>query len=1152
MAHKPWHNPKGTLKADYSHLCQTCPIHAITGGCFNIDDFKPEAPVGVKYFIVTDSPQKPEVFNGLPMQGTPGTVLRECARAAQIDLDRDAYITHAVLCPARTQVGNEIINSEQADIQNCLPHALVKIALYKPKVVFTVGGPIYLAFSGKKKVSIRKDHGQWFDMGIDFVTHYHTFRLWLKCRRKAIEALDQKEPGRKVFYGSMHDPAANEHECRVQIEAAKEELGYSDEWMETPVMPIVHPSFVCRQGRYGQWYESLKFDLEKARMHVEGVTYAQEDLDYAWLEDAMAFSEYVDETIEMYERGEISIIAGDLETNFAKSKNKFLEGKGIDPKAPKIGLSAFDPDIDIVSIQFSRRDYEARALLLQHRMSKCNDKASMRLFRADLKRLLETVPSVWQNGSFDYNVLRCRLGLQNWKFSADTMLMDHWCHAGRGLFYNLDDMGARYCGTGKHKQPAKEWLAEHPDQEFADMPLDLALGYACGDTDVTRRCYFYLRKKMERQKVKGKSLWTWFQGHFFGENQGWQVIVDLEWAGMTCDQDVLDSLFKEYPKRMNEVRQKLNNLPRMKEEWLRADYHVQVEELVKLNAEIEQEHAEIKRKREAGLPVPRGRRRIRKIESFEEYAAKEKNWFNPNSDKQCGRLWSDILKIKFVDKAKTKHLFTDLEYKDETCKACRKKGKGCRCKPKHLAVKPRATDHNRKIILDTIKQHRTMYERGQLKISEEAANRMNDIIAVIEGQSRFKKLSKLYGTYVKGIYPLIPDPAGPDEPWDPKERCNPLYREWCDWPDPWRLHPSFHMNGTDTGRLSSSDPNGQNFPGKGDDKQTNVKLPYKSKWHGQGGLLLQPDYSQIEVRVMVVACGDKNLTAALNAGKDIHKFVTAMVHGITEEQVTPDLRKPMKSVTFGILYGQGVASLAQALHIPVEEAQGYMDTFFERFPLVKDFVEAQQNQVEQKQYVETMLGRIRWLHHVKSDHRGEANKALRDCVNTPIQSCASDLCWQSMGRVWQEIKRLRIEALPFSIIHDSQTFDVKAKYIFDLIELQFYQMVWRTMEMYPWMTVVPKADFSLGTNWGNLIDCEVFFDDADQIDHHRMGLSGPQDDVEAICNELSLGGVEWATNDVDGPHPQTEEAEKGTWYREILIQRPEPICLMTGRNLNAA
>jgi len=1446
----------------------------------------------VRYVLIGEAPGQSEVEQCTPFVGPPGHLLRECAAAADIDLQHQAVITNCVLCPPRISKG-EMINTAASleEAKACIPHALSLLTvLPTPPVVIGIGGTVYKTLSGNARASIVRDRGQWFKLSIDEPTRYQVFRLWLRQPfvQSRIAEIDQSSGLQRAsqFLGSLLNPEHQEESCLNQIEYAKEHLGYDESWMDVDCMPVVSPAFILKQGRYGQQYENMKLDFTKARMRVTGETYVKSEKDYAWLETAQDFSDFVDEAIALHESGELKVMGGDIETEFSKTN--------------KIGLLSYDPSIDIVSLQFSLRDDHGRAVLLQHPLSKNNDPVSMRMIVADLKRLLKAVPSAWQNGTFDFNTLRCRLGVTEWNMSGDTLLMEHWINAGKGLLYNLDDMGARRVGTGKHKQAAKAWLKNNPGKEFKDMPLDIALDYGCGDTDVTLQIYWQIRKEMEREfPVKGDptTMWEFYQRHFYEENQGWRVIADLEYYGMKVDKEILDMLNTEYPKRIDEAHKAIMAIPRMQELWTHADYKVYRDELVRLNSEISIEHSQGKK-----------RRRLHKIKPYEEWAEDKKNWFNPNSNSQTLRLWRDILKLKFgVCEATGQPYYTDLEYSDEKCPKCGRDLCKCPKGKKHIPVVPKATDHNREIILDTVKQIKNSIPDPS-PYSPDAMQRMEDVISVVSGQSRFKKLSKLFGTYVKGIYPLIPDKPDEGDPWDASERCNPLYKPFCSWPEPWSIHPQYRMNGTETGRLASADPNGQNFPCKGDDAQTNVKLPYISRWDRKGGILLQPDYcltgdteislldgtevpikdlvgrdefwvysctpegrvvpgrghsarltkknteivkvtldngeeirctpnhpfmlkcgeyrradelssgdslmpmrkwilpsgyeivqhpsggrqsthamvayheeknsvgnvvhhknfnkrdnrpenlqvmlredhaqyhalmaehlkywrpingrrtgatnltkynkseehrktasetqkryapermkkmweeneefrkkataaasenmknmhedkssglntkwvgtkrqkdylsarmksssgmivskldkiatvmlnsgldpknwdsslnilqshgmykraprekavlkwaphiidggnhkvisvvsssredvyditvddyhnfalesgifvhnSQIEVRVMVVECGDEKLTEALNAGKDIHRFVSSIVHGILEEEVTADIRKPCKTVTFGILYGQTVKALAQALHISVEEGQALVDKFFEQFPRVKQLVEGQHATVKEFNRVTTRMGRIRWLYHVKSANKGESNKALRDCVNTPIQSMASDLCWQAMGRVWQEICRRRWLCYPFSIIHDSQTFDVGPGYVMDLIEMQYYQMVYRTQEIYPWMVVKPEADFSIGTCWGNLIDIDLQFDASGQIDHNRLAFAGPKADVDLVCEQFELGGLKLAVADgIDGPHPQKEEAEKGKWYRKVFVERPNPRALLRGRTL---
>jgi DNA polymerase I-like protein with 3'-5' exonuclease and polymerase domains/uracil-DNA glycosylase len=1124
---------------DASHLCQGCPIRTRVGYCDTVGPYyPPQKAKAVKYVLIAESPGKTEVEQQTHLVGPPGQFFREVAETAKLDLQHHALITSGVACPPRQSAHEQIFPPEQAETDHCIAHALRYLTvLPTPPIVIAIGGTVYKALTGNLKSSVVRDRGQWFKMSLSPALQYHVFRLWVKqpfvqARIQAIDEADGKSRA-TTFLGSLLNPEHQAESCQSQIDYAKEHLDYSEAWMDYDCMPVVSPGFILRQGRYGQQYENLKLDLEKVRMRVTGETYVKADVDYEWLETAQDFADFVDETIALHEAGKLKVMGADIETDFAKDN--------------KVGLSSYDPSIDIVSLQFSHRQGHGRAVLLQHPLSKNNNPLSMRMIVSDLKRLLKEVPAVWQNGTFDFNTQRCRLGVEEWNMSGDTLLMEHWLNAGKQLLYNLDDMGARYCGTGKHKSEAKQWLKDNPGKEYKDMPLDIALDYGCGDTDVTLQIYWKLRKAMERiHPVEGDetTMWQFYQAHFYGENQGWRVIADLEYYGMHVDQDVLGMLNVEYPKRMAESLEALMALPRMQEEWLRKDYAAYKAELLALNVEISMEHAAGKK-----------RRRIRKIKLYEEWEKemdtgknkdRRKNWFNPNSTPQTLRLWKETLGLTFGTNADGSLHFTDLEYSDEECPKCRKSPNRCKCTPTHFPINPKATDHNRKIILDTVQQRLATSPN----MSPEKRAKGDDIVAVVKGQSRFKKLSKLFGTYVKGIYPLIPDKPGPDDPWDPAERCNPIYKPFCKWPEPWCIHPQYKMNGTDTGRLASADPNGQNFPGKGDDAQTNVKLPYISHWSQKGGLLLQPDYSQIEVRVMVVECGDEKLTEALNAGKDVHRFVASIVHGILEEAVTADIRKPCKTVTFGILYGQTVRALAQALHISEAEGQALVDKFFAVFPKVKELVELQHATVKAYNRVTTRLGRVRWLYHVLSHNKGEANKALRDCVNTPIQSMASDLCWQAMGRVWAQLKALAFPCRPFSIIHDSQTFDIGPGYVMDVMELQYYQMVYRTQEIYPWMVVKPEADFSIGTCWGNLIDVGLIFDDAGQIDHNHMTLAGPRDDVDAVCAEFDRGGLKVAVADgIDDLHPQKEEAEKGKWFRKIHVDRPNPRCLLKGKTL---
>jgi DNA polymerase-1 len=1082
-----------------SSLCSTCPIAERCGGCYRIYPDIPKSKE-FKYLFMGESPMPPEIEADSPFKGPAGSVFRDALVRGEFRPEEYA-LTNACWCPARIAEQDYVQQPTYEEARHCIAHSLALVQNFRPRVIVAVGAPACKSLTGDKKFKVGKEHGKWLKINVPFEALYATFRLWFKNQRVRAEVLNLGDPDAKLFYYTELNPVEQEAECWEQIHRAEKDLGYSLDWLDTPVMPVYHPSFILHKGRWGQLWEELCLDLTKARDEVEGIVRVKEEVAYRWIETIDDWIQYVDETIKMHEDGKLPIFACDTETTMQQDV---------------VGHLPYDPNTRLVAFSASRRANEGIAVMVNGRDHGFNDPTEFGMFRHHLDRLLTTVPSVWQNATFDYNILRCLLGIKP-KVAADTMLMDHWYNMGQGLYHGLDELGQRYAGTGKHKSEAKDWFRNNPGKTFDDMPRDILLEYAAGDADVTLKCYWKIRKEIE-----GEGRWTQHQEHYWGVHKGWQVIADLEWHGMAIDKKQLDRLAEVYPQRLQEVIVQLHKTrPVMR--FLSAKYGVYREGL-------EQRNAEVAAARAAGNK----RRRPSKIKTMQEWLQDKKNQFNPASDKQVPLLWSS-LGIPFDHRD-----LKDLEFSDK-CPRCKKEW--CRCEPKYKPKNPRANAHNRDVLGPALRDWAVKSEKAG-NPNFETWKMIADTTDLI---SRFKKLQKLNGTYVQGIYKVIPDK---DETGaDPRDRCFHLYRGCCDFPPSWTLHPSFNMHGTDTGRLSSSDPNGQNFPGKGDTKDTNIKRPYISRWYGKGGLLVQPDYSQIEVRVMVVECGDERLAAAINAGKDIHKFVTSLVHDIPEEEVTADLRKPCKTVTFGILYGQGTDSIAQALHITRKEAEDLQKRFFAMLPKVKGFVDAQHKFVRENQYVATRLGRIRYLTHIASERVAKSNKALRDCVNTPIQSIASDLCWRAYGRTWERIKEIGILAHPFSIIHDSSTFDVGPGHFFDLIELQYYEMVHRTQELFPWLNVKPEADFSIGTQWSGLIDVKLFFDDEDW-GHYKLGLDGPIEDVDEVHAAIITGGQKVTETGVDGPHPQPEEAEKGKWYREVIVDRPNPLCMLNGKKLD--
>lgn len=1084
-------------------LCYSCEI-AKRLGCVKAvyPKFHVQNEAGLKYLVLGEAPGWEEAKHGEPFVGESGRLLRELFKKANIAIE-DCLITNSCWCPPRDTAG-KIGNPTPVEALNCLPHSLHYVRLYRPKVIVAVGGVPYAALCGepKKGQGITKAHGMWMRLALPVLTRYQVFWMWVGENN-----LNETYPW-----------AADEATQLAQIAAAASH-GYDEVWLQTPVFPVIHPAYVLRSGR-GRQEEILYFDLVKLRGAIDGTqgglsieevhtkansSAVEEALrKYRWIQSPEDFGQYVDETIQYYKDGHIKVISLDFETTSQQIEG-LDTGKGIN-------LIPFDPKTRILCFQVSRWKDEGVAVMVSHKLSPFNEPVAFQQIRHHLKRLLEAVPVTGQNFVFDAHVMKTLFGIEKFDLAGDTMLMDHWFNAGTKLPHDLDSLGARYVSAGlQHKQCYLDWQHANSGLTMEDAPLDILLTYAVGDTDVTLQVYYILRHHLEQeQRFK-----EYYDLHH-GIHAGWPVVNALEWHGMTVDKTELDILNEDYPRRIDTCLQKFVTL------WPVLDFIER--RRIRKNTEHQTINDEIARNKAAGMPE---RRRPRRIFTFEDWLADRDNWYNPNSPQQTLELWTDVIKIPFPQ-------IEDIEYND-TCPRCHRDK--CKCKgEKYVNTNPSTDEHNRDVM------RKTFHYWAKTEPGWEIVANLMDLL------DEYKGLTKLYGTYVAGIYPLIIDKPGQGINPDPRTRCHSIYADYARFPRPWSIHPSYLMHGTETGRLSSREPNGQNFPKEKNDPTSNVKRPYVSQWQGKGGLLLQPDYSQIEVRVMVMLCQDEEIARQINEGKDIHKVVASMVHNVAYEKVTKELRGPCKRITFGILYGQGIASLAQDLQIPYKEAEALQERFFKQLPKVKSFVEGQHEYARKYGLVRSMFGRLRYLPDIRNEDEGKRSYAERCSVNTPIQSTASDMCWSAYGRAWQTIQRLGIQAVPFSIVHDSQAFDVSPGRWLDVAELQYYHMVYEPYKLWDWITVKPEADFDIGAGWGRLVGMKVNFDREKEPDHRKVAFEGEKDDIEALTQELHNYGERFEVL-ADHLHPKEEEAKLGKWWREVVMERPDPICWLEGREL---
>lgn len=320
---------------------------------------------------------------------------------------------------------------------------------------------------------------------------------------------------------------------------------------------------------------------------------------------------------------------------------------------------------------------------------------------------------------------------------------------------------------------------------------------------------------------------------------------------------------------------------------------------------------------------------------------------------------------------------------------------------------------------------------GQFVTSEEVLQQLKGKSEIVADILEHRGLKKLLGTYVDNLPTLINPRTG-------------------------HIHTSFNQTITATGRLSSSDPNLQNIPVRGEDG----KEIRKAFIPEDGCLFFSADYSQIELRVMAHLSGDKNMIEAFREGYDIHAATAAKIYKEDIKEVSRDQRTKAKRANFGIIYGITVFGLAERLDITRDEAKQLIDGYFETFPQVKDYMETAKEQARKQGYVETLFHRRRYLPDIYSHNATVRGFAERNAINAPIQGTAADIIKVAMVRIFNRFKTEHIRSKMILQVHDELNFSVlpEEKDKVERIVLEEMQGAYR-------MQVPLIADAGWGNNW---------------------------------------------------------------------------------------
>jgi DNA polymerase-1 len=272
-----------------------------------------------------------------------------------------------------------------------------------------------------------------------------------------------------------------------------------------------------------------------------------------------------------------------------------------------------------------------------------------------------------------------------------------------------------------------------------------------------------------------------------------------------------------------------------------------------------------------------------------------------------------------------------------------------------------------------------------------------------------------------------------------------------------RVHTSFNQAVAATGRLSSSDPNLQNIP----IRTTEGKRIRGAFVAGEPGwLILSGDYSQIELRLLAHLSGDEQLKAAFVAGEDIHRATAARIFERKPEEVTSELRGQAKAINFGIIYGMGELRLARETGMGLGPARDFIKGYFEKYPAIKSYLDSQKEHAHKHGWVETILGRKRFLPEIWSTNRQLQMTAERIATNTPIQGSAADLIKVAMIRIDARLEREGLPARMLLQVHDELVFEVLATQAEELARLVTAEMANAVA-----LTVPLKVDVGWGRSW---------------------------------------------------------------------------------------
>lgn len=307
---------------------------------------------------------------------------------------------------------------------------------------------------------------------------------------------------------------------------------------------------------------------------------------------------------------------------------------------------------------------------------------------------------------------------------------------------------------------------------------------------------------------------------------------------------------------------------------------------------------------------------------------------------------------------------------------------------------------------------------------------LRDKHPIVDMILRYRQLTKLSSTYVDGLLRVISDDG--------------------------RIHSNFKQTETRTGRISSTDPNMQNIPVR-TELGSNMRKFFRAP---DGYVLLDADYSQIELRIVAALCDDENMKSAFIDGRDIHTTTASQVFNMPEDMVTPSMRRTAKAVNFGIIYGIGSYSLSKDIGVTMKKAGEYITNYYNNFPKMKKFMDDTVSGAVKNGYVTTILGRRRYIPELYAANKTVQAFGKRAAMNAPVQGSAADVIKIAMVRVYQRLREEKLDARLILQVHDELIVEASEK-----DKVRAAEILGHEMENAVKLSVPLTAEVNEGKSW---------------------------------------------------------------------------------------